>query len=110
MRGSADTNIIRSESEHVNIEVVPLDEAAQTEDTHIAQNETVAAISTNPSPGAARSTATVSYNRIRDRSGNVNPQCSISNPERRRDVMAQLSEAVRAKYGLAPEVAEGMHG
>lgn len=62
--------------------------------TRITQNETVAAISTNPSPGAARSTATVSTGSIRDNGGDVNLQYSISDQERRRDVMAQLRRYV----------------
>lgn len=93
--GSADTNIIRSESEYVNIEVVPLDEVVRTEDTTrhpVSMKKSGAAISENPSLGAERSTAPGFGYSISDADGDVNLQHPIPNPERRRDTLAQLGK------------------
>ena len=66
------------------------------QETDFTEKETDAAISTNPSPGAARSTASVSANSISETGQNVNPKYSLKRDAALEKDFASIRERLAA--------------
>ena len=69
--------------------------------TSFTEKEADAAISTNPSPGAARSTASVSDDSVPNRPQSVNKQFSVSErtPEQKKEILAQARRYASGEIG-----------
>lgn len=77
--------------------------------TSFTEKETDAAISTNPSPGAARSTASVSANSISETGQNVNPKYSLKRDAALEKDFASIREQLEAGE-LTEEQADRLRG
>lgn len=77
--------------------------------TSFTEKETDAAISTNPSPGAARSTASVSANSISETGQNVNPKYSLKRDAALEKDFASIREQLEAGK-LTEEQADRLRG
>lgn len=79
------------------------------QETDFTEKETDAAISTNPSPGAARSTASVSANSISETGQNVNPKYSLKRDAALEKDFASIRERLEAGE-LTEEQADRLRG